>query len=104
MSRWIIGGGMTGLGVGMTTGFGVLEQCDRPGGICASYECDGYRFELGGGHWIFGGDPVVTRLLAGASEIRSYRRRSAVLFLGGRECTRELRDLMVPYPIQENLF
>ena len=57
------------------------------------------RFELGGGHWIFGGDPVVTRLSAGVSEIRSCRRRSAVLFLGASEPPRELRDLMVPYSI-----
>ena len=95
---------MTGLAGGITSGFPVLERLDHPGGICASYERDGYHFELGGGHWIFGGDPVVTRLLAGASELRSYRRRSAVLFLGGRECTRDLRHLIVPYPIQENLF
>ncbi len=95
---------MTGLATGIASGFRVLERLDHPGGICASYERDGYRFELGGGHWIFGGDLVVTRLLAGASDLRSYRRRSAVLFLGGRECTRDLRDLIVPYPIQDNLF
>jgi protoporphyrinogen oxidase len=95
---------MTGLAAGITSGFRVLECLDHPGGICASYERDGYRFELGGGHWIFGGEPVVTRLLAGASELRSYRRRSAVLFLGARECTRDLRNRLVPYPIQDNLF
>jgi protoporphyrinogen oxidase len=95
---------MTGLAAGMTSGFPVLERLDHPGGICASYERDGYHFELGGGHWIFGGDPVVARLLAVASELRSYRRCSAVLFLGGRGCTRDLRNLIVPYPIQENLF
>lgn len=95
---------MTGLAAGITSGFPVLERLDHPGGICASYEREGYHFELGGGHWIFGSDPVVTRLLAGSSELRSYRRRSAVLFLGGRECTRDLRNVMVPYPIQDNLF
>jgi protoporphyrinogen oxidase len=95
---------MTGLAAGITSGFPVLERLDHPGGICASYERDGYHFELGGGHWIFGGDSVVRRLLSSASELRSYRRRSAVLFLGGRECTRDLRNLVVPYPIQENLF
>ncbi len=95
---------MTGLATGMTSGFSVLERLDHPGGICASYERDGYRFELGGGHWIFGGDPVVTRLLGGASGLRSYRRRSAVLFLGAHEHTRDLRNLMVPFPIQDNLF
>ena len=91
MNRWIVGGGMTGLAAGMTSGFPVLERLDHPGGICASYERDGYHFELGGGHWIFGSDPVVTRLLAGASEVGFYRRRSAVLFLGNNEATRDLR-------------
>jgi protoporphyrinogen oxidase len=104
MSQWIVGAGMTGLAAGIESGCRVLERLDRPGGICASYERNGYRFELAGGHWIFGGDPEVTRLLAGASELRSYRRRSAVLFLGARESTRELRDFIVPYPIQDNLF
>lgn len=104
MTQWIVGGGMTGLAAGITSGFPVLERLDHPGGICASYERDGYRFELGGGHWIFGGDPVVARLLAGAGGLRSYRRRSAVLFLGARETTRDLRNVLVPYPIQDNLF
>jgi protoporphyrinogen oxidase len=104
MSRWIIGGGMTGLAAGMASGFRLLERHERPGGICASYERQGYRFELGGGHWIFGGDPIVNRLLASASEIRNYRRRSAVLFLGAHKNTSSLRNLFVPYPIQDNLF
>jgi protoporphyrinogen oxidase len=104
MSNWILGGGMTGLAAGMASGFKVLERSDHPGGICASYECQGYRFELGGGHWIFGSEPIVTRLLNGASEVRSYRRRSAVLFLGGVDQTRDLRGLFVPYPVQDNLF
>jgi protoporphyrinogen oxidase len=104
MSNWIIGGGMTGLAAGLTSGFSVLERLDHPGGICASYEREGYRFEVGGGHWIFGGDPTVVRLIGGASEVRSYRRRSSVLFLGASEHTRALRNLMVPYPIQNNLF
>ena len=95
---------MTGLAAGMTSGFPILERFDRPGGICASYEREGYRFESGGGHWIFGGDPMIVRLLAAASEVRSYRRRSAVLFLGGTDQTRDLRHRMVPYPIQDNLF
>src|SRR5215471_680628 len=93
MNGWIIGGGMTGLAAGMTSGFPVLEGLDHPGGICASYEREGYRFELGGGHWIFGSDPTVTRLIAGASEVRTYRRRSAVLFLGAQEYSRDLRSL-----------
>jgi protoporphyrinogen oxidase len=95
---------MAGLAVGVASGFGVLEQFYRPGGICASYNLDGYHFELGGGHWIFGSDPTVTQLLSASSEIRTYRRRSAVLFLGALEATRNLEGLIVPYPIQDNLF
>jgi protoporphyrinogen oxidase len=95
---------MTGLAAGLASGYPVLERSDGPGGLCASYACGGYRFERGGGHWIFGGDPVVNRLLGASSDLKSYRRRSAVLFLGGLPCTRELRGRMVPYPIQENLF
>jgi protoporphyrinogen oxidase len=104
MNRWIVGGGMTGLAAGMTSGFEVLERCDQPGGLCATRERGGYRFEPGGGHWIFAGDPVVTRLLAGASQIRNYRRRSAVLFLGASRDTVQLQNLLVPFPIQDNLF
>lgn len=95
---------MTGLAAGMASGFPVIEALDRPGGICASYERDGYTFEIGGGHWIFGGDPLVVQLLGRASDLRHYRRRSAVLFLGSRPETRELRNLLVPYPLQDNLW
>jgi protoporphyrinogen oxidase len=104
MNRWIIGGGMTGLAAGMASGFEVLERSDQPGGLCATRKRAGYRFEPGGGHWIFAGDPVVSRLLTGASKIRSYRRRSAVLFLGSSDDTAQLRNLIVPFPIQDNLF
>lgn len=95
---------MTGLAAGMASGFPVLESGTRPGGICASYVQDGYTFEIGGGHWIFGGDAVVNRLLGAASEMRHYKRRSAVLFLGNSPDTRELRHRLVPYPIQDNLW
>ena len=104
MRDWILGGGMTGLATGLASGFTVLESLDRPGGICASYVREGYRFEVGGGHWIFGADPTMARLIGGASQIRSYRRRAAVLFLGAHEDTRDLRNVIVPYPIQNNLF
>src|ERR1700730_8245413 len=54
---FVVGGGMTGLAAGMASGFTVLEGRGCPGGMCASYLKDGYAFEIGGGHWIFGGDP-----------------------------------------------
>lgn len=68
----ILGGGMTGLAAGYASGLPIYEASERPGGICSSYysrpgdstsyaqppaDGEAYRFELGGGHWIFGGDP-----------------------------------------------
>lgn len=56
---------------------------------------DSYRFELGGGHWIFGGDPLVIRLLDSVAPLRTHTRRSAVYLHD--------RNLFIPYPIQNNL-
>jgi protoporphyrinogen oxidase len=106
----VVGGGVTGLAAGVASGGLVLEAAERPGGICSSYyvrpkekerlerppaDGEAYRFELGGGHWIFGGDPLVLGLLDSLGATKRYERRSAVFFP-------RLRQL-VPYPLQENL-
>ena len=44
---FIIGAGFTGLGAGLTSGFKIFEASDEPGGICASYQKEGFRFEIG---------------------------------------------------------
>lgn len=104
----ILGGGVTGLAAGLATAAPVFERSDGPGGICRSYylrpgdtrpldrpppEDDAYRFEVGGGHWIFGGDAAVLTLLADLAPMRTYRRRAVV----------RLGDLTVPYPLQDNV-
>ena len=100
---------MTGLAAGLASGLPIFEAAKTPGGICSSYYMrpdsqerlmqasgDGvYRFEIGGGHWIFGGDPVVLRFLENLTPVQRYSRRSSVYF---RE-----QDLYVPYPLQNNL-
>lgn len=105
----VLGGGVSGLAAGLASGFPVLEARAHPGGICRSYYVDAngerhprhppdrpaWRFELGGGHWIFGEDPFVLELLARHVRLRRHRRRSAV-FLPERE-------LFVPYPLQHHL-
>jgi len=106
----ILGGGMTGLASGWASGLPVYEAEDAPGGICSSYyirpgNCerlhqppeDGetYRFEIGGGHWIFGGDPAVLRFIRQLAPVRCYQRRSSVFFPD--------QNLYVPYPLQNNL-
>jgi protoporphyrinogen oxidase len=106
----ILGAGMTGPAAGWASGLPVYEAEEFPGGICSSYyvrpgeaerlhdapeDGEAYRFEIGGGHWIFGGDPLVLRFVRSLTPVKSYRRRSAVYFPD--------RDLFVPYPIQNHL-
>jgi protoporphyrinogen oxidase len=56
---------------------------------------DAYRFEVGGGHWIFGGDPATVSHLEHLVDVRVYQRR-AVVRIGDLGCT-------VPYPLQANV-
>ena len=85
----VIGGGMTGLAAAMSAGAPLYEARRAPGGICTSYYMvpgtsqrlseprpDAYRFEYGGGHWIFGGDPAVLALIQGLTPLRTYARQS----------------------------
>lgn len=106
----VLGGGVTGLAAGWASGWPVYEARSAAGGICASYYMeaggdrryterpaggDTYRFEIGGGHWIFGGDPAIRRFIARLVPLRTYRRHSAVYFPeAGR---------YVPYPLQNHL-
>jgi protoporphyrinogen oxidase len=106
----ILGAGMTGLAAGLASGLPVYEGTTVPGGICASYyvvpgererrhcvppHVDAYRFEIGGGHWLWGGDPLVLRFISSLTPVKSYARRSAVYLPN--------QDIFVPYPIQNHL-
>jgi len=110
MNGIILGAGMTGLAASWTSGLAVYEALDSPGGICSSYYIQpgsanrsqttsedekAYRFEIGGGHWIFGGDPAVVRFIRSLTPMETYTRRSSVYFRN--------RDLYVPYPLQNHL-
>jgi protoporphyrinogen oxidase len=106
----ILGGGMTGLAAGWASGLPVYEAEEAPGGICSSYyirpgtqerlhqpppDDEAYRFEIGGGHWIFGGDPAVLRLIRKLAPAGVYERKSSVFF--------PEQNLYVPYPLQNHL-
>lgn len=106
----ILGAGVTGLAMGLASGLTVYEAADYPGGICSSYYMapgdatkapvapatgEAYRFEKGGGHWIFGGDPFVLRFVGNLVSLKAYERESAVYFHD--------RQLRVPYPLQNHL-
>jgi len=101
---------MTGLAASWISGRPAFEAAALPGGLCRSYHLrpgesepladapeDGlaYRFENGGGHWVFGGDPMLNVCLSGFGEWRRYQRKSSVFFPESR--------LFVPYPLQYNL-
>lgn len=105
----IIGAGVTGLAAGYVSGLTVYEAKSRAGGICDSYYVDDigmkhesqsmgrydkrWRFEVGGGHWIFGGDSNTLRFIDKHSPLIRYNRHSAVL----------LGNDLVGFPIQNNL-
>ncbi len=107
----VLGAGVTGLAVANVVPCTIYEASHFAGGICNSYYLDfsgkklsssesavkqnAYRFEIGGGHWIFGGDPPVKFLLANATFMKSYKRRSSV-FLPDQ-------SIFVPYPLQNHL-
>src|SRR5262249_41118274 len=56
---------------------------------------DAYPVEIGGGHWIFGGDPAVLRLIEDLAPCKTSSRISSVYF--------HETGLSVPYPLQNNL-
>ena len=106
----ILGGGVTGLAAGIATGAPVYEAEAVGGGICSSYymrpgeqsrlhqaPADGetYRFEIGGGHWIFGGAPAIIDFIMGRTPLAAYERRASVFLPDER--------LYVPYPLQNHL-
>ncbi|MEA1928421.1 MAG: protoporphyrinogen oxidase-like protein [Candidatus Auribacterota bacterium] len=106
----IIGAGMTGLAAGYRTGYPVYEAGEYPGGICSSYyirpgetrrldrepeDGEAYRFEIGGGHWIFGAEPDVLDFIESLTSVQTYLRKAAVLF--------SRKSKFVPYPIQNHL-
>ena len=63
----------------------VLEAEDLMGGLCATHERDGFRFNLGG-HRFVSGDAELSRWVEGllGSELREQERRSVVLHEGRR--------------------
>jgi hypothetical protein len=85
----ILGAGVTGLSAGLATGGTVYEKNTYPGGLCASYYKNGNRFEIGGGHWIFGEIPEFAKNFA---KFNYYERNASVLI-----------DTKIPYPIQTSL-
>lgn len=81
MKTVILGAGITGLSAGISTCGKIYESKNFPGGICRSYSEDGFHFEIGGGHWIFGMTPEVEALFSlYGIELKKYVKNSGVYF------------------------
>jgi protoporphyrinogen oxidase len=89
MNTIILGAGITGLAAGHKTGGTIYEATDKSGGICRSYYKNGFRFEVGGGHWIFGADTEVVSFLNKFCSFKTYSRNAGVYI-----------NKTFPYPIQ----
>ncbi len=109
-STIILGAGVTGLAAGYASGLPIYEAKNVAGGICTSYymktgnrkrlyeqPSDGevYHFEIGGGHWIFGGEKAVLDLINKLSPHKHYARKASIYLPS--------KNRFVPYPIQNNL-
>ena len=96
----VLGGGVTGLAAGFVGGFPIYEKRRVPGGICSSYYLQGYRFEIGGGHWIFDGNrfPQARDFIAQFTPLKSYFRQAGIYFNESNNGA-----VLIPYPIQNNL-
>lgn len=106
----ILGAGITGLAAGFSSSLPIFEASNSPGGICSSYYMkpgqtsrdpnppknnSAYRFEIGGGHWIFGGDSNITQFLNRFVSFKRYTRQSSVYFCQEKK--------FIPYPLQNHL-
>ena len=104
----VLGAGISGLSAGLSLGARIFEKESVPGGVCRSYyvgrqgersfarhDAESYRFEYGGGHWIFGADPIVRKFLDSLSDMGEHSRDSNIYLP-------DLR-LTVPYPIQNSI-
>ena len=66
---------MTGLAAGYVSGLPSTERLPQ-----APSDDEAYRFEIGGGQWIFGGDPAILEFIGGIAGVKTYLRKSSVFF------------------------
>jgi protoporphyrinogen oxidase len=84
----VIGGGPSGLACAWRLAregrrVTVLEAEDRPGGLCATYEQDGFRFDLGGHRFVSADSELSARVRSWmGDELLVRERKSAVLHDG----------------------
>lgn len=91
MKDIIIGAGFTGMAAGIRTGLPIYEAGKTAGGICGTYEKNGFTFSSGGPHWIFPeGNGTGLEFIRTLSHLKEYERKSSVYY-----------NTFFPYPIQQ---
>jgi protoporphyrinogen oxidase len=88
MKTVILGAGITGLSAGYKNRTPIYEASDHAGGICTSYHKDGFEFEEGGSHWIFGDNEAVD-FIKTLVDLNTYERKAGIYY-----------NTTLPYPIQ----
>lgn len=88
MKTLILGAGFSGMAAGIATGAPIYEATDHAGGICRTYKLNGYEFDTGGPHWLFGHNKAI-EWVKGIIPLTSYERRAGVYY-----------NAILPYPIQ----
>lgn len=88
MKTIILGAGFTGMAAAIKTGAPIFEASHEAGGICRSYEKDGFQFFNGGPHLLFGQGPGLEYIKSIIS-VNEYERNSGVYY-----------NKIFPYPLQ----
>ncbi len=100
--NYIIGAGLSGLNVALKSGYPIFEKENYPGGICFSYDLEGFNFHVGGGHWIYGNENAIGHIQK-LSPLKKYLRNSGIFMCGNSCLTKKFRKKIIDYPIQNNL-
>lgn len=91
MRTFILGAGFAGMSAGIRTGTTIYEASSQAGGICNSYEKDGFQFFNGGPHLLFGQGPGLDYIKS-LVPVNEYEKLAGVYY-----------NHIFPYPIQTSL-
>jgi len=101
----ILGGGLSGLALASRLrNAEVLEQAERPGGLCRSLTFDGFTFDPHGSHILFSRDAAAMTFyedLLGSNVCR--RRRNTKVFYKGRYVKYPFENGLSELPAEDNL-
>lgn len=88
MKTIILGAGFSGMAAGIKTKAPIYESTKQSGGICKTYIKEGFEFDQGGPHWLFGQNDAIEYIKT-LVPLNSYERNAGVYY-----------NTILPYPIQ----